>query len=158
MNNERTPLTATVVDDNDLAVAGLESLLATYTERVRLVDVRTALAHPEEVDVVLYEPMQQSSFSASMLRNLQTAAEAQAIVFSWAPADQLPDTTSPYLSKSMTAAQLVVALEDIVSGRGVPTPPPRRSSPSPRSAPPRPRPAAGSPRVSWRSSPSSPRV
>ncbi len=138
MNNERTPLTATVVDDNDLAVAGLESLLATYTERVRLVDVRTALAHPEEVDVVLYEPMQQSSFSASMLRNLQTAAEAQAIVFSWAPADQLPDTTSPYLSKSMTAAQLVVALEDIVSGRGVP--------------------AAGSPRVSWRSSPSSPRV
>ena len=113
MNNERTPLTATVVDDNDLAVAGLESLLATYTERVRLVDVRTALAHPEEVDVVLYEPMQQSSFSASMLRNLQSAAEAQAIVFSWAPADQLPDTTSPYLSKSMTAAQLVVALEDI---------------------------------------------
>ncbi len=123
MNNERTPLTATVVDDNDLAVAGLESLLATYTERVRLVDVRTALAHPEEVDVVLYEPMQQSSFSASMLRNLQSAAEAQAIVFSWAPADQLPDTTSPYLSKSMTAAQLVVALEDIVSGRGVPAPP-----------------------------------
>lgn len=123
MTIDRTPLTATVVDDNDLAVAGLETLLAPYAERVRLVDVRTALAHPEDLDVVLYEPMQQSAFSASMLRNLQAAAEAQAIVFSWAPSDQLPESTSPYLSKSMTAAQLVVAMEDVVSGRGVPAPP-----------------------------------
>ena len=122
MTFERKTLTATIVDDNDLAVAGLETLLAPYAERVRLIDVRTALAHPEDVDVVLYEPMQQSSYSASMLRNLQAAAEAQAVVFSWAPADMLPDNTSPYLSKSMTAAQLVVALEDIVSGRGVPAP------------------------------------
>jgi DNA-binding NarL/FixJ family response regulator len=123
MTIDRTPLTATLVDDNDLAVAGLEALLAPYGERVRLVDVRTALAHPEDLDVVLYEPMQQSAFSASMLRNLQASAQAQAVVFSWAPADQLTDTTSPYLSKSMTAAQLVVAMEDIKSGRGVPAPP-----------------------------------
>lgn len=123
MTIDRTPLTATLVDDNDLAVAGLEALLAPYAERVRLVDVRTALAHPEDLDVVLYEPMQQSAFSASMLRNLQASAQAQAVVFSWAPADQLTDTTSPYLAKSMTAAQLVVAMEDIKSGRGVPAPP-----------------------------------
>lgn len=122
MTFERKTLTATIVDDNDLAVAGLETLLTPYAERVRLIDVRSALAHPEDVDVVLYEPMQQSSYSASMLRNLQAAAEARAVVFSWAPADMLPDNTSPYLSKSMTAAQLVVALEDIVSGRGVPAP------------------------------------
>lgn len=122
MTFEKTPLTATVVDDNDLAVAGLETLLAPYGERVRLVDVRTALAHPEDLDVVLYEPMQQSAFSAAMLRDLQAAATAQAVVFSWAPADQLPESTSAYLSKSMTAAQLVVAMEDIRSGRGVPAP------------------------------------
>ena len=82
MTIDRTPLTATLVDDNDLAVAGLEALLAPYGERVRLVDVRTALAHPEDLDVVLYEPMQQSAFSASMLRNLQASAQAQAVVFS----------------------------------------------------------------------------
>lgn len=123
MTFDKTPLTATVVDDNDLAVAGLETLLAPYGERVRLVDVRTALAHPEDLDVVLYEPMQQSAFSAAMLRDLQAKATAQAVVFSWAPADQLPESTSPYLSKSMTAAQLVVAMEDITSGRGVPAPP-----------------------------------
>lgn len=123
MSMTRTPLTATIVDDNDLAVAGLETLLASYGERVRLVDVRTALSHPEDLDVVLYEPMGQSAFSASMLRDLQAKASGQAVVFSWAPADQLPANPNPYLSKNMTAAQLVVAMEDLVSGRGVPAPP-----------------------------------
>ena len=52
MTFERKTLTATIVDDNDLAVAGLETLLTPYAERVRLIDVRTALAHPEDVDVV----------------------------------------------------------------------------------------------------------
>ncbi|TIC79359.1 response regulator transcription factor [Nocardioides sp. GY 10127] len=129
-----SPVTVTLVDDHDLAVAGLECLLKNYDSRVRLVDVRTALAHPDEVDVVLYEPMGQSAFSASMLRNLQAAAEAQAVVFSWAPGDQLPTTAAtPYLSKAMTAAQLVVAMEDIVSGRGVPAPP--QHTPAPVEAP-----------------------
>ncbi|MBF4161380.1 helix-turn-helix transcriptional regulator [Nocardioides acrostichi] len=123
MTRNDSPLIATIVDDNDLAVAGLNCLLESYDSRVHLVDVRTALAHPEDVDVVLYEPMEQSAFSASMLRDLQNAAGAQAIVFSWAPSDQLPSNANPYLSKSMTAAQLVVALEDLKAGRGVPAPP-----------------------------------
>jgi len=124
MTQPTTPVTATIVDDNDLAVAGLETLLAPYGSRVRLVDVREALSHPEDLDVVLYEPLEQSAFSAAMLRDLQKSAEAQAVVFSWAPADQLPAShANPYLSKSMTAAQLTVALEDLVSGRGVPAAP-----------------------------------
>ena len=49
------------------------------------------------IDVVLYEPVAQSSMAASLLRDLQARGEAQAAVFSWAGPDQLPATSAnPY--------------------------------------------------------------
>ena len=142
------PLTVTMVDDHDLAVAGLQTLLTPYADRVRLVDMRQALAHPEDLDVVLYEPVGQSAFGAAMLRDLQRSAEAHPVVFSWATGDQLPASpANMYLPKTLTAAQLVVALEDLVSGRRVPEAPAPEKAPvveAPAPAPLRPEAPAGS--------------
>ena len=114
----RTPLHITLVDDSDLAAAGLRTLLAPYAERVAVVDNRDALASPGLIDVVLYEPVGQSSMAASLLRDLQARGEAQAAVFSWAGPDQLPvASANPYLAKSLTAAQIVRSVERLAEGR-----------------------------------------
>lgn len=112
-------ITVALVDDHDLSVVGLECMLEQYADRVELLDLRTGLARATEVDVVLYEPVGQSHFGEAMLRDLQHAGDATSVVWSWAPAEDLPTATArPYLSKRLTASQLVSALEDLVSGRG----------------------------------------
>lgn len=112
------PLRITLVDDSDLAVAGLTSLLAPYAERVELVDTRAALAAPGGLDVILYEPLGLSGMAGALLRDLQASSEARAAVFSWAGPDQLPAApANPHLVKSLTASQIVVSLERLVEGR-----------------------------------------
>ncbi|GAA5147376.1 hypothetical protein GCM10023340_19720 [Nocardioides marinquilinus] len=129
-----TPLRITLVDDSDLATAGLRTLLAPYDGRVVVVDTREAIAAPGDLDVVLYEPMGQTSMAASLLRDLQALSGAQAAVFSWAGVDQLPVTpTSPLLPKTLTASQLVVSIERLAEGRFEPTTPPVRE-PEPAAA------------------------
>ncbi|MBS45202.1 MAG: helix-turn-helix transcriptional regulator [Nocardioides sp.] len=116
--NDSSPLRVTLVDDNELSVAGLTALMKSYEGRITLVETRDAIAHPDDLDVVLYEPMGQSSMSQSMLRDLQAKGGATAAVFTWASPDEMPATsTSPYLSKSLTASQLVVSLERLAEGR-----------------------------------------
>ncbi|MCW2816971.1 MAG: liaR 2 [Nocardioides sp.] len=113
-----TPLRITLVDDSDLAAAGLRTLLAPYADRVAFVDNRDALAAPDTLDVVLYEPMGQTSMARSLLRDLQSMSAAQAAVFSWAGPDQLPATpANPHLAKTLTASQIVVSVERLVEGR-----------------------------------------
>jgi DNA-binding NarL/FixJ family response regulator len=109
-----SPITVALVDDSDLSVAGLGVLLAPYSSRVRLVDTRTALAHPEQLDVILYEPVHQSSMSQALLRDLTRTAQARAAVFSWVQPAELP-AANPHLCKTLTASQLVVAMEKLAA-------------------------------------------
>lgn len=112
------PLRITLIDESDLASAGLEALLAPFGHRVLLVNNREAIAHPETLDVVLYEPLGLCGTAESLLRDLQRRVEAPTAVFSWADAENLPvPTARPYLSKNLTASRLVVDLEDLASGR-----------------------------------------
>ena len=114
------PLRITLIDESDLASAGLEALLAPFGHRVTLVNNREAIAHPETLDVVLYEPLGLCGTAESLLRDLQRRVEAPTAVFSWADMDHLPvPTARPYLSKNLTASRLVVDLEDLASGRFV---------------------------------------
>lgn len=112
------PLRITLIDESDLASAGLGVLLAPFGHRVLLVDNREAIAHPENLDVVLYEPLGLCGTAESLLRDLQRRVEAPTAVFSWAEAQDLPvPTARPHLSKNLTASRLVVDLEDLASGR-----------------------------------------
>jgi len=112
------PLRVTLVDDSALASAGLEAILAPFGHRVQLVDNREAIASPESLDVVLYEPLGLCGTAESLLRDLQRRVEGPTAVFSWADVENLPVATArPYLSKNLTASRLVVDLEDLASGR-----------------------------------------
>lgn len=148
-----TPLQITLVDDSDLAAAGLTTILEPYADRVVVVDNREAIAHPDRVDVVLYEPLGQTSMARSLLRDLQRGSEAEHAVFSWAAPGELPtESTTAYLSKSLTAAQLVVSVEQLAEGRfenaagdatGEPSPPQHGSAAPPEPPPARPGEEAG---------------
>ena len=119
MNSE--PVVVTVIDDGDLAVAGLRAVLEPFATRVELIDTRAALAEPTRIDVILYEPVGQSDMSRSLLRDLRQHAHARTAVLSWAERDQLPlAATSTYFSKALTASRLVVALEDLAASDPVP--------------------------------------
>ena len=112
------PLRVTLIDDSDLASAGLGALLAPFGHRVQLVDNREAIARPESLDVVLYEPLGLCGTAESLLRDLQRRVEGPTAVFSWAEMENLPTPTArPYLSKNCTASRLVVDIEDLASGR-----------------------------------------
>jgi len=112
----QSPVRMVLVDDCDLAVAGIHALLEPYAERVELVDSRSALAHPEDLDVILYEPVGQSSMSQALLKDLQRGSEARAAVFSWAPSTEVA-SANRHLVKTLTASQLVVAVEELAEGR-----------------------------------------
>ncbi len=112
------PLRITLVDDSDLAAAGIKVLLAPFADRVSFVENREALAHPEDLDVVLYEPLNLSGTAEALLRDLIGRVDAPTAVFSWAPVDELPTPIArPYLSKNLSASGLVVRVEDLASGR-----------------------------------------
>lgn len=131
-------LTLTLVDDCEISIAGLQAVLAPFGDRVRVVDPCQALRDPSGVDVILYEPVRQSDFSRSLLRDLQKRAEAVAVVWSWARPDEMPvHTAGPCLPKSLPAARLVAALEAFREGR--PTPWEETAAPAAAPRPPRPR-------------------
>lgn len=112
------PLCVTLVDQSDLVTAGLKTLLEPYAERVVLLDNREALAHPELLDVVLFEPLSLTGTAEAMLRDLRQRIDAPTVVFSWAAVDELPTTTArPYLSKNLSASGIVVRIEEVVAGR-----------------------------------------
>lgn len=112
------PLQVTMVDDYELATAGLQAILAPLADRVCLVDATVALGSPDTIDVILYEPMNQSDFSSSLLRDLQQRSSARALVYTWADAHQLPTaSTSACLPKTLPPSRLVHLLESTVAGR-----------------------------------------
>ncbi len=114
----RAPLAVTLIDDSALASAGLPVLLAPFADRAVLVDRSDALDRPDAIDVVLYENRLRSAGVTSQVASLIDGGAGVAVAFSWGPPE---DGTTPdgvvCLPKTLTAAQLVVALEEVVEGR-----------------------------------------
>lgn len=125
MSTVPCPIVIALVDDNELSAAGLRSLLAPFADRVRLLEEKEAVARAAELDVVLFEPLGCSSFSNRLREDLLAAGQARSVVFTWAPSAELDPTSEPVLTKSMTASQLVRALEDLMQGRALTVPKPR---------------------------------
>lgn len=120
MTTLKRPLKLVLIDDSDLATEGLRALLRSFVGRAEMVDVREALAAPQDIDVILYEPMDLSSMAASMLRDLQRSSDGLTAVFSWAEAAALTTPTArPHLTKRLSASQLVRSLEELLEGRYV---------------------------------------
>ncbi len=64
------PVRVALIDNFEVSVAGVRSLLTPYSARVALLDLGSAMTKPSSVDVILYEPVRQTPSSQAMLRDL----------------------------------------------------------------------------------------
>ena len=115
------PLTVTMVDDHDLAVAGLQTLLTPYADRVRVVEIVTGAEVRSEVDVVLYDTFGQDQGDGVDLPTLVDDGRAKVVVFSWNTEPDLVERAlargaSGYLSKQVTGQEMAWALQQVAAG------------------------------------------
>ncbi len=94
------PVRVALIDNFEVSVAGVRSLLTPYSARVALLDLGSAMTKPSSVDVILYEPVRQTPSSQAMLRDLVRAHGARVLVDEVHAPLVLPgqDRFVPYLS------------------------------------------------------------
>lgn len=119
------PLTVALVNDYEVVVRGLGSMLAGYADRLLIVerDVRLPVAQP--VDVALFDTFSQTHGPRSEVRDIVEAAAARrVVVYSWNLQPEVIRSAldlgvDGYLSKALSSAQLVDALVRVCAGERV---------------------------------------
>jgi NarL family two-component system response regulator LiaR len=114
-----------IINDYEVVVHGLASMLRSYSDRVEVVEV-DANTHPESaVDIALYDTFAQSFRDQERIARLVSDPKiGKVVVYTWSAddaavgSDRVPGI-SAYVSKRLAAADLVTALERIHSGETV---------------------------------------
>ncbi len=115
-----------IVNDYEVVVHGLSSMLRSYNDRVEVVEV-DANTHPgSEVDIALFDTFAQSFRDRDRIARLVSdPGISKVVVYTWSADDPAVSQTrvpgiSAYISKRLAAAELVDALERIHTGETVP--------------------------------------
>lgn len=130
MPSDHPPIRLALVDDYDIVLAGLARMFDRYQERVEVVelDARTPVA--SNIDIALYDSFAQSEADLGDIDTLvRNPLASRVVVYTWNFDTRLIDAAlakgaDGYLSKTLPAADLVVALERIHAGERVVSPPP----------------------------------
>jgi DNA-binding NarL/FixJ family response regulator len=119
------PITVALVDDYDIVLKGLAHLFDEYRDRVVVAEIDANVTMSESVDVVLYDSFAQPESDhdqiAELMRNPRTK---RVVVYTWNFQPELIDAARAlgvhgYLSKTLTAPQLVEAIEAVHAGESV---------------------------------------
>jgi DNA-binding NarL/FixJ family response regulator len=121
------PIRLTLANDFEVVVRGLAEMLAPYQDRVEVVDIEVDAdgAGGPPVDITLFDTFSHGQADGDALdRVLESDDAGQVVVFSWNTQQPLVDQAlakgvSGYLAKSITAEELVAALEKISRGQKV---------------------------------------
>jgi NarL family two-component system response regulator LiaR len=122
-----TPIRIAIVNDYELVVAGLAAALAPYADQVTVIEIEVDSPVVCDVDVVLYDTFGQPQGDVAELDKLVQDSGASVVVFSWNVQPELVERTiargaAGYLSKALTAKELVEAIQAVHAGDLV-TPP-----------------------------------
>ena len=115
-----------ILDDVPVVVAGLRGLLAPHDDRVTVVECRTAVSVPADVEVVLYDP---TGPGRAPLAEAVAKAPAPVLVYAWDVTtrlvrDSLGDGATGCVTKALDAVDLVIAIEKAAGGSVVLNPDP----------------------------------
>ena len=128
------PITVALVNDYDVVLAGLARMLDRYRDRALIVEIDANEPVAEPVDVVLYDSFAQPESDRDEVATLVANPRARrVVVYSWYLHPHLVDNARRqgahgYLSKTLSARDLVAALEAVHAGEAVVSdPPPRRA-------------------------------
>lgn len=130
MTTKSTPLRVALINDYEVVVRGLARMFDSYRDRVELVELDAGQMVSQPVDIVLYDTFGTERGDADAIRTiLDTGHAAKVVVYGWEEDPELierimADGASGFLSKGLSAEQLVAALETAHRlDRSVPPPP-----------------------------------
>ena len=117
----RQPVRLAVVNDSEVVVKGVASMLADHADRVVVVEYDIAAPVLSGVDIILCDTFAQAPGDGIDLTVLMASKDTKVVVFTWsghpaAVALALEQGAVGYLSKGLTALELVEALEAIHAG------------------------------------------
>jgi len=127
------PITVALVNDYDVVLAGLARMLDHYRDRALIVEIDANEPVADVVDVVLYDSFAQPESDRDEVATLVANPRSRrVVVYSWNLHPHLIENARRqgahgYLSKTLSARELVAALEAVHAGEVViSAPPPRR--------------------------------
>ena len=130
-------LTVALVDDYDVVLAGVANMLEGYRDRVVIAEIDANTSLSDQVDIALYDSFAQPESDRDEISVLIDNPRARrVVVYSWNFHPDLIRSAREmgvrgYLSKTLSARELVESLEAVHAGEVVISDPPARA----RSAP-----------------------
>ncbi|ROQ37251.1 LuxR family two component transcriptional regulator [Frondihabitans sp. PhB188] len=131
------PITVALIDDYDVVLKGLAHFFDDFRDRVIVAEIDANASLSDTIDIVLYDSFAQPESDQVEIRGLLANPRAhRVVVYTWNFQPELIETAQQlgvhgYLSKTMTPAQLVEALEAVHAGETVISPPTRRAPSAP---------------------------
>jgi DNA-binding NarL/FixJ family response regulator len=128
------PITVALVDDYDVVLAGVATMLDRYRDRVVVAEIDANKPLEDTVDIALYDSFAQPESDHDEIDVLVRNPRAhRVVVYTWNFHPDLIESARQkgahgYLSKTMPARELVDALEAVHAGQIVISEPPRRAT------------------------------
>ena len=118
------PVRLAIVNDYEIVVSGLASMLEEHRDRVHVVEINAQTPVLSDVDVVLVDTFGQLPRAGTTLDDLVRESDAPVVLYSWEMSrdgitNALTAGAGGYLSKSLSAHEIVDALEAIRDGEVV---------------------------------------
>jgi two-component system, NarL family, response regulator LiaR len=115
------PLRVAIVNDYEVVVAGLATILREFPDRVEIVELDNQLPVTCEVDIVLFDTFAHVDGRGPGVSDFARPGGPRLVVFTWTAhpqsvASALEQGAAGYLSKTLSPLELVTALEDIRAG------------------------------------------
>ena len=114
-----------LMNDYEIVVQGLGRLLEPYRDRIHLIEFDSRLPVARDVDVVLYDTFAQDQGDPAAIRRvLEAESVGKVVVYSWNTGGEIVESAitrgaAGYLSKGMSADELVDAIERVHRGEQV---------------------------------------
>jgi NarL family two-component system response regulator LiaR len=113
-----------IADDYEIVVAGIAAALRPYSARVQVVELDRRVPTLSDVDIVLHDTFGRPHGDAFDVEVLASANSPKVVVFTWnlqphLVARAFDQGAAGYLAKSLTAGEIVTALERVHAGERV---------------------------------------
>jgi DNA-binding NarL/FixJ family response regulator len=126
------PIRVALVNDYEVVVHGIASMLRSHTHRVEVVELNASSSVAEPVDIALFDTFTQARDDGTGITHLlENPRVGKVVVYTWSTDRALRDATlrlgvAGYLSKRLSATELVNSLDRVDRGEIVVTEEPAR--------------------------------
>ncbi len=121
----QVPIRVAIVNDYEVVVHGIASMLRSHTHRVEVVELNASSRVAEPVDIALFDTFTQSRDDGTGVVNLlENPSVEKVVVYTWSTDRALRESSlklgvAGYLSKRLSASDLVASLEKVHHGEVV---------------------------------------